>query len=124
MLPGLRNKPLLARLKLTDLPASVQALINGALQRSGGTMTGELLLSGNAVNAFGAVPLQQVQSLIGGRNRIINGTFAVNQRAFSGGALSAGSYGHDRWKAGAGGATYTVTGEVATITAGTLLLVI
>lgn len=64
MLPGLRNKPLLARLKLTDLSTSVQALINGALQKSGGTMTGKITLDGDAVNALHAVPKQQMDAAI------------------------------------------------------------
>ena len=51
MLPGLRNKPLLSRLKLTDLSASVQSLINGALQRSGGTMLADIILAGNTAQA-------------------------------------------------------------------------
>lgn len=34
------------------------------LSLTGGTMTGPLLLAGDAVNAYGAVPLSQVQSLI------------------------------------------------------------
>lgn len=94
-------------------------------------MTAELLLAANAVNALGAVPKQQMdsavsglQALIAGRNRVINGTFSLNQRAFAGGSRTAGQYGHDRWKAGAGGATYTVSGETATITVGTLQQVI
>ncbi|WP_349370726.1 DUF2793 domain-containing protein [Salinarimonas sp.] len=41
----------------------------------------------------------------GWRNLLINPTFAVNQRGFAGGALAAGAYGFDRWKAGAAGAT-------------------
>jgi hypothetical protein len=42
------------------------------------------------------------------RNLIINGTFAVNQRAYvSAAVLAAGKYGHDRWKAGASGGDYT-----------------
>lgn len=57
-------------------------------------------------------------------NLLINACFAVNQRAFGGGALSAGAYGHDRWKAGGSGATYTVAGEAVTITAGALQQVI
>lgn len=117
---------------LAKLTTAVQALVNGALQADGSVaMTAELPLAGNAVNALGAVPKQQldstvsgVQALVAGRNRIINGTFAVNQRAFAGGALSAGGYGHDRWKGGSGGATYTVSGETATITVGTLVQVI
>lgn len=47
---------------------------------------------------------------LGTRNRIINGNFAVNQRAVSGTVtLAAGAYGHDRWKGGAAGCTYTYT---------------
>jgi hypothetical protein len=63
------------------------------------------------------------------RNKIINGNFAVNQRAVSGAVvLAAGAYGHDRWKAGAGGCTYTFATvnnvTTITITAGTLMQVI
>lgn len=44
----------------------------------------------------------------GNRNKIINGAFNVNQRVHvSGAVLAAGSYGHDRWKAGASGGDYT-----------------
>ncbi len=43
-----------------------------------------------------------------GDNRIINGNFAINQRVYvSNTALTAATYGHDRWKAGAAGCTYT-----------------
>lgn len=68
-------------------------------------------------------------SALVGRNRIINGNFAVNQRAVSGSVvLAAGAYGHDRWKAGAGGCTYTFAASgndtVITITAGSLMQVI
>lgn len=60
---------------------------------------------------------------------LINGGFAVNQRVKSGTVLlSAGQYGHDRWKAGSSGCTYTfaTSGNVVTITitAGTLMQVI
>jgi len=63
------------------------------------------------------------------RNYIINGGFQINQRAVSGTVtLSAGVYGHDRWKAGASGCTYTfaTSGGVTTITisAGSLQQVI
>ena len=44
------------------------------------------------------------------RQAIINGGFTVNQRVYvSNATLSAGSYGHDRWKAGASGGDYTFT---------------
>jgi hypothetical protein len=66
-------------------------------------------------------------------NRIINGNFAINQRVYaSGTALPAApvtaAYGHDRWKAGASGCTYTFTAAVpdttVTITVGTLTQII
>jgi len=45
-----------------------------------------------------------------GRQAIINGGFTVNQRVYiSNAVLAAGAYGHDRWKAGAGGGDYTFT---------------
>jgi hypothetical protein len=63
------------------------------------------------------------------KNKIINGNFNINQRVVSGTVtLSAGQYGHDRWKAGASGCTYTfATTEgvtTLTITAGSLQQVI
>jgi hypothetical protein len=64
----------------------------------------------------------------GMKNRIIDGGFIINQRGYTTGtSLSAGSYGHDRWKAGSGGGTYTFTqgslgvNTTVTITAGTLV---
>lgn len=68
-------------------------------------------------------------AFISDRNAIINGNFSVNQRAVSGTVtLGAGAYGHDRWKAGAGGCTYTfaTVNNVTTLTisAGTLMQVI
>jgi hypothetical protein len=66
---------------------------------------------------------------IGVRNTIRNSNFGVNQRGVSGTViLSAGQYGHDGWKAGAGGCTYTfsASGGVTTLTisAGTLVQVV
>ena len=64
-----------------------------------------------------------------GKNAIINGNFAINQRDKSGTVtLAAGFYGHDRWKAGASGCTYTFATSAnvttLTITAGSLQQVI
>lgn len=49
---------------LTKLSASVQALINGALQKSGGTMTGKIVLDGDAALALHPVPKQQLDGAI------------------------------------------------------------
>ena len=59
--------------------------------------------------------------LAGFRNRLINGDFQINQRAFAGGALAAGVYGFDRWKAGAGGANISLSGKTLTLTSGAIL---
>ena len=66
---------------------------------------------------------------IGTKNVIINGNFNVNQRGVSGTVtLAAGAYGHDRWKGGASGCTYTfATVEnvtTLTISAGSLIQVV
>lgn len=57
-------------------------------------------------------------------NLLINGDFQINQRAFAGGALSAGAFGHDRWKAATGGANATLSGFVVTLASGELEQVI
>jgi hypothetical protein len=67
--------------------------------------------------------------ITGFKNRLINGNFSINQRAVSGTVtLSAGSYGHDRFKGGASGCTYTFATSAnittLTITAGSLIQVI
>lgn len=64
-----------------------------------------------------------------GKNLLINPSFTVNQRAVSGTVvLAAGVYGHDRWKAGASGCTYTFATTngltTLTITAGSLIQVV
>ena len=53
----------------------------------------------------------------GFKNLIINGNFAINQRGHtSGGTLAAAAYGHDRWKAGAGGCNYTFAASGGKVT--------
>tara|TARA_R110000822_G_scaffold306413_1_gene432688 strand:- start:391 stop:819 length:429 start_codon:yes stop_codon:yes gene_type:complete len=66
---------------------------------------------------------------IGTKNVIINGNFGINQRAVTGSVvLSAGVYGHDRFKAGASGCSYTfaTSANVTTLTisAGSLIQVV
>lgn len=81
----------------------------------------------NIVTGFTA---QGFLSLLAGRkNVVINGNFGVNQRAVSGTVvLAAGEYGHDRFKGGASGCTYTfaTSANVTTLTisAGSLQQVI
>lgn len=88
-----------------------------------------------SINGSGAITFNdgstQSSSQVGMKNRIIDGGFIINQRVYTTGtSLSAGSYGHDRWKAGSGGGTYTFTqgslgvNTTITITAGTLVQVI
>ena len=84
----------------------------------------------SAGNVIPAAVVTTVNSGASFRNLLINGNFNLNQRAVSGTVtLAAGAYGHDRWKAGAAGCTYTFaatpTGDNAiTITAGSLLQIV
>lgn len=56
-----------------------------------------------------------------GGNLLLNGDLQINQRGFAGGALAAGIYGFDRWKAGPAGATLSVAGYDLTLSAGALV---
>ncbi len=63
------------------------------------------------------------------KNKAINGNFGVNQREVSGTVvLAVGEYGHDRFKGGASGCTYTFATSAnvttVTITAGSLMQVV
>ena len=65
------------------------------------------------------VPDEDIQLFVDDSNVIRNGDFGINQRSVSGTVvLSAGSYGHDGWKAGSSGCTYTfsTTENVTTLT--------
>jgi hypothetical protein len=78
----------------------------------------------------GNIVISQINGgAIGVKNVIINGNFQINQRGVSGTVtLAAGAYGHDRFKAGASGCTYTfaTSNNVTTLTisAGSLIQVV
>ncbi len=57
-------------------------------------------------------------------NLLINGDWQVNQRGFAGGALTAGAFGYDRWKAHLGGATLSRSGFDLTLTSGAILQIV
>ena len=110
--------------------------INGAASAVLSSPYAYLALESNSSNKWTIIdqPSGVVSALNGGplagfRNRIVNGNFAINQRTqTSGTALAAAAYGHDRWKAGAPGCTYTFTAATPdttiTITAGSLTQII
>jgi hypothetical protein len=114
--------------------AQVTVSLASYLALSGGTMTGAMTLAADPAANLQPATKQYVDAVRVGDNRIINGNFALNQRGYvSGTALPASptvanGYGHDRWKAGAGGCTYTFTVAVPdttiTITANTLTQII
>lgn len=61
--------------------------------------------------------LYPVLSGYSGKNMLLNcGAPIINQRAFSGGALAANTYGYDRWKAGAGGCNVTINAATGLFT--------
>lgn len=84
--------------------------------------------NGFALVTITIATLKGIMSAFSGRNALINGTGEINQLVVSGTViLSAGQYGHDGFKAGSGGCTYTfsVSQGVTTfhISAGTLVQV-
>jgi hypothetical protein len=77
------------------------ATSSGFLPLAGGTMTGDIVLKGDATAALNPVSLQQLDAIARYRNRIINGDMSVDQR--NGGNLVAApansvAYAIDRWK--------------------------
>lgn len=63
------------------LDAALAAKINGALQKSGGTMTGAITLPGNATNPLEAVPKQQLDAV--SRSVIASISVTVNAGAMT-----------------------------------------
>ncbi|HEV2512218.1 DUF2793 domain-containing protein [Bosea sp. (in: a-proteobacteria)] len=53
-------------------------------------------------------------------NLLVNGDWQINQRGFAGGALAAGTFGYDRWKAHTGGASLSRSGFDLTLTSGAI----
>lgn len=108
---------------------------NAATVTTNANLTGAVTSAGNATTLSNAVVTSAKLSAdlqaatYGMKNRIINGNFGINQRGVSGTVvLAAGVYGHDRFKAGASGCTYTfaTSANVTTLTisAGSLVQVV
>lgn len=110
----------------------------GTYSSTGPTLTRTTILgssnSGSAINATAAAIVTATALAedlnaygVGFRNRLRNASAAINQRALSGTVtLTAGQYGHDGFKGGASGSTYTFATSgidtTLTITAGSLIL--
>jgi hypothetical protein len=66
-----------------------------------------------------ALPSDYVNTMLlkGGKNRIINGNFEINQRGYTSGTnLASGAYGFDRWKSGFTNTALTFTDGVQATT--------
>jgi hypothetical protein len=97
-------------------PSNLQAYRRKSPGGSGGT---DPATSADWVPAYGYKGLGVL------RNMLVNSLMTGNSRALTGSiVLAANARGHDCWKAGTGGCTYSVTAGVVTITAGTLRQVI
>jgi hypothetical protein len=114
----------------STIQASSTAFVQQELTSQAVKLTGAQTVAGVKTFSSGVnTPSINGGPLAGTRNRIINGNFAINQRGVSGTVtLAAGAYGHDRWKAGASGCTYTFAASgndtVITITSGSLMQVV
>ena len=109
---------------ITDWTATLAPYATLASPALSGNPTAPTPAPGDADTSVATTAFVQVAQRY--QNYADNSGFSVNQRAYvSGTALAAGIYGHDRWKAGAGGCTYTFAAPAGpansiTITAGTL----
>lgn len=106
-----------ANAEAAELGAEVAAASVGFTLTSTSTFQNKSLMSsdGNTVEATSGPGNSQLSD----RNKVFNGGFVVNQRAYvSGAAVGAGLYGHDRWKMAASGDTYTfsTTNNKTTVT--------
>jgi hypothetical protein len=104
-------------------PLPSNATFKGGITKLRNYVVGLLGATGDAAEARVALGIGPVISF---RNRARNSNFIVNQRAKAGSVvLAAGVYGHDGWKAGAAGCSYTFAASgndiVITITAGSLV---
>lgn len=118
---------------LQDIESSLSnvTLRNGATPFTGNQSVGGFKITSLAAGtvATDAVNKGQLDLVRAAGTKLINGNFAINQRQVTGTVtLAAGAYGHDRWKAGSGGCTYTFAASgadtVITITSGSLLQIV
>jgi len=88
--------------------------------------TGGAVVAPSELNPGDTIPSAYIGGLIGSNMLINCGVPVINQRGFAGGALAAGVYGYDRWKAGTGGCNVTIntTTGVFTHTSGPLVQVV
>lgn len=101
----------------TTTPAiTLTTSITGLLKGNGTALSAAVsgtdikTVNGSSLLGSGNLTVTGVADGTGFQNVIINGGFTVNQRAYvSAATLSAGTYGHDRWKAGASGGDYSFT---------------
>lgn len=70
-----------------------------------------IVLDGTNASSFsGGFAGVNTPNTFGFKNLLIDAGFTINQRGYvSAATLASGSYGHDRWKAGASGGNYTFT---------------
>lgn len=109
------------------MPISLQTLVPELRSLFRAKLNSNFTAIANAIDALTgrADGVDAVIPTLRSRNLVINPAFRINQDVVAGTVtLTAGQFGHDQWKAGAGGCTYTFAqdGEVVrlTITAGTL----
>ena len=99
---------------MSDFPTVLSSVIDNTtdvLAKFINNIEAKLGIDGSAVTTsldYRSKVLMPMHSLV--RQAIINGNFVVNQRVYvSAATLASGSYGHDRWKAGASGGDYSFT---------------
>lgn len=88
------------------------------------TTTGIIKATSGVIAAATAGTDYVAPTAVPGANLLINGDFQINQRVFAGGSLDAAVYGFDRWKAGTGGCSISISSYVVTLASGPIAQVI
>lgn len=130
------NFTMLASAFDTDANDMAAGLSTCVLKDGTQTITADLPMNSHSLTGIRAAvaagePVEFAQfNLSGsGQNLLQNAQFLINQRVVSGSVvLTTGQYGHDRWKAGSSGCSYTFSKSGAdttiTISAGSLLQIV
>jgi hypothetical protein len=93
---------------LSDLASVSTARTNLGLGSASTLASSAVAQTANNLSDLGSVSTARANLGIPAANILINPDFRINQRGYVATAtLSAGTYGHDRWKAGASGGDYT-----------------
>lgn len=118
---GDTTRTALEKLESNDDELYAAAAANAQAASAAATAAAAAQTTANAASAATAATNVFLSHMSGLKNKLINGDGSANRRGFAGGAIPAGAYCYDQWKADTGGANATVSGGIWTLTSGTIV---